>query len=405
MFVVKLVFLFLLWGKILYSKVSKEFRKSDYPYHVLFFLFFGYCVFNIFISSFDPLVWFIGLISYFFYAVYALAVPIGFKSENNILYFMKAVICVSFVCYIFGILQYYLPPSHFLNRYASDSSEYIALAGGSVRITSIFNYIAGFTTFISFSLPITFLGYLISDRIWPKLFCLMVLSIGLFNVFATGSRAIVAYVFISKMIVLFSYNNLFRLKSKIKSLGFATFFVAVLFFLFANNYFDFDSYYTFNDRLSGVNDSSVGRVFWMLSAVPDAFDKVGFGGLGLGGTNNIVLSMGKGLGSGDNLWFLTNELDQLLSRIIIEIGLSGFFIYASMMIFMMYDICKKTSAIKDPNLKILSITLASTIIQYFTMMNSNLFNWLGSVHFSLVVGFIICIYNVDKTKINNYKNV
>jgi hypothetical protein len=49
-----------------------------------------------------------------------------------------------------GILQYSLPRTHLINRYASDTATSIAYVGERARVTGTFSYVAGFTSWLVF---------------------------------------------------------------------------------------------------------------------------------------------------------------------------------------------------------------------------------------------------------------
>ncbi len=48
-----------------------------------------------------------------------------------------------------SVVQYQLPPSHWLNKYATDQVKQIAMVGNAVRVTGTFSYLGGYTAFVT----------------------------------------------------------------------------------------------------------------------------------------------------------------------------------------------------------------------------------------------------------------
>lgn len=75
--------------------------------------------------------------------------------ENKHLYDWKALFDLLLVLFFaevaLGILQYSLPRTHFLNRYAAETATSIAYVGERARVTGTFSYVAGFTSWLFFA--------------------------------------------------------------------------------------------------------------------------------------------------------------------------------------------------------------------------------------------------------------
>lgn len=391
-FIIKYLLLFQM--TLIYIKSNKyEFNYLNYPYFKTYFIFFIFCFLNLFVSYFSFKTWLIGILSYFAFSILLFVTPKVITNIDNLNKLLKYILWITLFTVILGLIQFYLPPSHILNTYAGES-EYIATSGNATRITTIFNYITGNTTFISFAVAITLFSLLNRSK-KINIIAILTLILVFFNMFATGSRSVIVYIVLSSLIGLFSYLILFYkynlFKTFIKSLAF----IFLLYILSLYDLLPIDSLFTFLDRINSINDSSTGRVEWMINAIPNAIEKAGLMGYGIGGTNNISITISDNIFT-IGLSFIPNELDQLISRIIFEIGIIGFIIFYILLLFIFFDMWTKIYLIKNKKMKFLSILLFSTLIQYYTFMNSIIFNWLGSVHFYLTIGLIISIFNIDK---------
>ena len=74
--------------------------------------------------------------------------------ENRQLYpwqkLLGLLLFVFFLEVILGVVQYSLPRTHFINRYAAEGATSIAYIGERARVTGTFSYVAGFTSWLFF---------------------------------------------------------------------------------------------------------------------------------------------------------------------------------------------------------------------------------------------------------------
>lgn len=105
---------------------------------------------------------------------------------------------------VLGFIQYQLPQYHFLNKYAHDASQSIAVVGDSVRITGTFSYISGFGAFMLFYPFFMWALIRLNYSLW---FVSLGLFFGLIAAFMTGSRgAVVVYIAYTGVIVIALYK-------------------------------------------------------------------------------------------------------------------------------------------------------------------------------------------------------
>lgn len=391
-YMLKYLVVLVLWIAFFTSNYAKYVKKKEYPYYLIGFLFFTFAVLDYFMSYFSIKVWLIGMLSYFGFTIYILVVPIVIKDQKTLNKLMTYLIYVSFVAIIVGFIQFYLPPSHPLNTYAAKGEAHIALAGGMVRITSIFNYITGNSTFLSFVVPLLFIYSIIEKNIGKKIILTLLLLIGLFDTFATGSRLTVFFILFSIAFIAF-FMLLQRKSGNIKRLMiYGLSLVIITTILTVTNLLHLDAFFSFMDRISAINDSSSGRVLWMLESVASSSQIAGAAGFGIGSTNQISIALG------ESILNIASDfpLDQPMGRIIFEIGYIGFMLYTFLLIAISWDAIKKILTIHNKQYQLLALTIFITLFQYFTFMNNVIFNWMGAVHFWLGLGLIIAIKRIDK---------
>lgn len=103
-----------------------------------------------------------------------------------------------------GFVQYTLPTSHFLNKYASESMTNIAIVGDAVRITGTFSYISGYGAFMIFYPLFVWALMRQNFSLW---FISIVMSFGMVAAFMTGSRATtMVYVGYMAVIIISQYS-------------------------------------------------------------------------------------------------------------------------------------------------------------------------------------------------------
>jgi hypothetical protein len=112
---------------------------------------------------------------------------------------------------VLGFVQYVLPGTHFLNRYANEEAiSNIASIGDAIRITGTFSYISGFTAFIMF---FNLMAWGMMLRGYKSWMVVLTLVIGLVLAFMSGSRsAVFLYVGLTGILLARSFTpvQLFR---------------------------------------------------------------------------------------------------------------------------------------------------------------------------------------------------
>lgn len=96
----------------------------------------------------------LGLKAHVLYAGLLLLVPAAFRDTEELARAFRYLLIPVTLVLAFGAVQFYLPPDHPLNRYVRGTAYEIATFGiiSKVRITSTFSYVSGMTAFIFFAL-------------------------------------------------------------------------------------------------------------------------------------------------------------------------------------------------------------------------------------------------------------
>lgn len=95
-----------------------------------------------------------GIKAHILYASLVVLVPAAFRDVDDLARTLRSLLLPVMVVLCLGVVQFYFPVDHPLNRYARGSVHDIATFGlvGKVRVTSTFSYVSGMTVFVFFAL-------------------------------------------------------------------------------------------------------------------------------------------------------------------------------------------------------------------------------------------------------------
>ena len=99
---------------------------------------------------------------------------------------MSIFLILAFGEIILASIQYQLPPTNILNRYADENYTDIAIVGNAVRVTGTFSFIAGFTSYLVFQL---FLVWALVKINFKPAITLLLLLLSIVGTLMSGSRA------------------------------------------------------------------------------------------------------------------------------------------------------------------------------------------------------------------------
>ena len=106
-----------------------------------------------------------GFKTHVLYAALIVVVPAAFRDTEQMARALRYMLVPMILVLAFGVMQFYLPIDHPLNRYVRGTFQDIATFGviSKVRITSTFSYISGMTVFIFFALCLS-MAFLAAGR-------------------------------------------------------------------------------------------------------------------------------------------------------------------------------------------------------------------------------------------------
>lgn len=151
---------------------------------VIFFLY-------ILIFAFNPLqkTYYHGLIGIIFHFCfwYLMSFYIANRDSFNLRSIVNILVVIATTEILLAFVQYSLPQTHFINRYAAveNVGNIIAEVGNAVRVTGTFSYISGFSAYLLFHVLFVW-ALIIYD--YKPLITILLLIAGLFACFMNGSR-------------------------------------------------------------------------------------------------------------------------------------------------------------------------------------------------------------------------
>lgn len=99
--------------------------------------------------------------------------------------FMKLFLIIAVLEVVLAFIQYQLPPTHFLNKYASDKID-VAVVVDRVRVTGTFSYLSGYTAYMMFY---ALMVWAMARMRLPQWMVFTAVVAGVVASFMTGSRS------------------------------------------------------------------------------------------------------------------------------------------------------------------------------------------------------------------------
>lgn len=264
-----------------------------------------------------------GLKTYVLYLAFLILVPTAYANVQELETDLRRLLWLMLPVLALGIVQFGLPPGHWLNQYVKESAGVATFGAdfGRARITSTFPYITGLVTFLSFAFSLT-IGLLAARR-WTMASNSVVyaaLALVLMVMPMTGSRGPVYAAVLTFPLFLFG-----AIQKKMMSTAVVLRLVLPGVLVFgAVSYFAADALDAFNLRRA-TSDSTSER-FWQAFAEPfDFADTAGVLGYGAGSTHQAAPALTGGDGSYS--WLPVRAFEGEPGRVMIEIGLIGFALF------------------------------------------------------------------------------
>lgn len=344
----------------------------------------------------------LGLKNYMLYAVLAYMVPYVFHSnadlERKLTVYMILMIPVAAL----GLLQFSLPPDHFLNVYVQhdDTEMQIATFGGTteearVRASGTFSYIGGYATFVTAMFLLSFacaIGARPASGMAIVAYILLALTV--MATFTTGSRAVffMTLMMTPPILVLMVSRGAVSMVAAVR-IAVAASVIGGLTSLFASDAID-----AFSTRAT-TSDSNIDRLLSPFTETLEALNAVPFFGVGIGTTHAAAGTI-MASGSWTNAWWLQNLFFEAeLARVAVEVGLPGFMLVVSTRIALLALALRLTYGLRSRLFK----AIGSTICVYIALqLVSNLINNpTAGLYYWFAIGLLLALYRLEHEQAND----
>ncbi len=388
LFFVKYAILAVLLFYFIGNKEKASRTSAPYLIMVIFYLF--YCLleqFNMNVTN-TPVVGLIGLAVHLGFVPLVLILPRIITRTEQIDKIFNVMVWIALPILVLGVVQYFSPPDSIINKYVSDDMG-IAMVGEHARIISVFSYLAGHTSFLSFVMP--FLFILVTTGFKSKQgkgLVIGVFLLGVLNLLMTGSRGPVAFFVMDVILISLGVALGFAGHSINKSMFTVQLAVIALLgtLVLTTTEQGTEALDTFMGRVEGHNDVG-NRVEDALT--PFKFlDTSGLIGFGIGTTYEANKKFLTGLSKMPSYW------EEEAERVIIELGLIGFIISTLLRFSVFIFIVRTMFIVQDSRLKQIAMVLAIIQLPTIFYMNLAIFNWMDNIIFWTSAGIATAIYQI-----------
>ncbi len=275
-------------------------------------------LFQVVVTQNSPLVLIIGLRFWLLYLWFAYAAAMSI-TQNDFRYIISMIFKLLLIMLPLAIMQFYLPPSAFLNKQLDDDVKSVfTVTADIVRTTGTFTFTLGYTIFLSIVNPFVFSVLTPGSRVWRKKWMpnFLVLALATATIIS-GSRSALgmftaSFLVYSLVSLRYSKSALQRSKTLVTILTMISLLSLVPFFL--SRAVDANK-----ERIEAANEveDPIERVQGMFFGSHDTYDNFSFIGHGIGLGNNLSSFVVTG-----EQTFLLGETEA--DRIINEGGIFGF---------------------------------------------------------------------------------
>lgn len=314
-------------------------------------------------------------------------IPASFRSFDQMYRYVWWYAVLSVPVLVLGIVQFYSPPSSFINTYVSQSAGNVARFGTEryARITGTFSYIAGMGRYIFFA-PLLSLMLLAGERMrlnWRTLPLWGSLSVGGVVIPMNGSRWPVFAFGIVALIIVFFVRQIRRVAPRVLSpwrlvlMGGIVGVALVAYGMPATT--------ALEERITESDDTER-RIEERLFEPFDLIAEAGLFGYGVGSTYQAA-SVLVGGASGD--WGPPGYYEEAPERLMIELGVIGFILQYSLYAALCFYIYRVARILGEPRRLFLAIGALSFILVHLTEQVA--FNVTAAAFFWGFVGVAVAI--------------
>lgn len=369
------------------EKVSRA--SAPYMGIVLFYLF--YCLigqFNMNVTD-SPVVGLIGLVVHLGFLPLAVLLPRIITRMDQIDKIFGTMVWICLPIFILGTIQYFSPPSAFINKYVSEDLG-VATVGEHARITTVFSYLSGHVSLLSIVMPFFFIlvttGFKSKQG---KAIVIGVFLLGMLNLLMTGSRGPVGFFVIDVVLISlgvgmgFAGNKLNKSLFTVQLAVIGLMGFGVLTFTESGQ----ESLKSFMGRVDQNNDVG-NRVEDALN--PFKFlETSGIIGFGIGTTYEANRKYLTGREKMPGYW------EEEAERVVIELGFIGFMLCTAMRFAVFIFIVRTMFAVRETRLKLIAMVLAIIQLPTIFYLNLAIFNWMDNIIFWTCAGVASAIHQID----------
>ncbi|MBW4686013.1 MAG: hypothetical protein KME40_13160 [Komarekiella atlantica HA4396-MV6] len=378
--------------------------EPKYPFkwsilNIVLIMAFSWSVFQAFNPSLgSPIIGIFGLKAYFFYMPLMWILPSLFQSEEELYKFLRNYLLLVIPVCLLATVQYFSPPSSPINIYAGGKGA-DALAGGAVRVTGSFPYIAGYSTYLSFCFSTLIpLLTLPQKTIW-RFLTLIEAFLVVGTSFMTGARGLLAFevLFVLGYVCILSFTHLSEFIRSVKSLLIPIILISALVPRFFGKAIE-----TFSSRLNdeGAQQEFSSRALSSFSTPEKAMQEKGIDGYGIGATH-------QGSGALRNAFKLPigepppiGEKDA--ERVLIELGPFGLLLWYGLRLIILFSTFQVLLKLKNPFLR--QLGTASLLFQAINFPAQLAFNNTYAIYYWFLTGFIFLLPELEYREFLYSKN-
>lgn len=328
----------------------------------------------------------ITIIQYLSPIILVSVLPLWINDRNALNTFLKYGAIIAFIVLILAIVQYASPPTAYINKYATEMKNGIAMVGDAARVCSVFSYLTPLGDFCI--LVVTFTLCLIRSRSKLgkniKKIAVILFILGALGCFMTGSRSVVI---IAGGIILITsiYESLWKMNHKFL-LGVIALSAMVTIYY---TEFGIEAVDNFIERVNDSShdvDSRITRTF----DITRMFNYAGVFGNGVGIVNMSVQG------------FLQQRSEvyseEEIGRIMIEFGFFGFLLITGIRLFVLLYMIRISKTIKDEYLSKISWATTIVIMPMSLYMQMCLYNWFAYIVYFTMLGLNLAINQIDNNE-------
>lgn len=323
----------------------------------------------------------ITIIQYLSPIILIYVIPVCIDGKQRLNQFVIGGAVIAFIVLILAIIQYASPPYAYINKYAMDMKNGIAMVGGATRVCSVFSYITPLGDFCIITLVFTTLLLSLKWDSTIKWIVTTLFILALLGSFMTGSRSVVILSFLV-IIGASIYEWIYRRNPKL-ILGF------ILIIGCAYIYYDIYGIAAVDNFIFRATSSSydVDTRITRMFDISRMFDYAGAFGNGVGIANMSVQS------------FLVHpslvDWEEEIGRIMIELGFLGFLIVTAIRLYTLVFMFRISRSIENQYLAVLSWATTIIILPMSFYVQLCLYNWFSYMMYFTMIGLNIAINQID----------